>query len=372
MKRSSSGVPLPPQSAGGEPKRARMPALPPAMERELPPECPECGGDDIVEDWAQGTAVCRGCGLVVQERLLDVSSEWRTFASEEGDDPNRVGGPVNPLLESGLGTDIGAAPKGAGGRGMMGLKNTQHKNAVSAADKVMLGVMSKIDRWCDRLMLQRSVGNRSKELFKRYQDHLTLEADGVTRKRTLRNEEIKTIMAGALYMACRNEEGARTYKEICGLTLVSKRDIGQIVKKIEAVFPDAKTAYQRDTEDFVIRFCNRLNLPRAMMRVADQVARKARDQEGVYGKTYVTIAAASIFLVGQLTEEATRKTEKEVSGVTGVAEVTIRSTYRLILPHIYRVLPEDFKPVRSPEVLLKTAGITAKPSPPPPTAEAAK
>jgi transcription initiation factor TFIIB len=360
MKRSSSGVQLP-STAGAAMKRARMPALPPAMERELPPECPECGSDDIVEDWSQGNAVCRGCGLVVQERLLDVSSEWRTFASEEGDDPNRVGGPVNPLLESGLGTDIGAAPKGAGGRGMMGLKNTQHKNAVSAADKVMLEVMSRIDRWCDRLMLQRSVGNRAKELFKRYQDHLTLEEDGVTRKRTLRNEEVKTIMAGALFIACRNEEGARTYKEICGLTLVSKRDIGQIVKKIEAVFPDAKTAYQRDTEDFVTRFCNRLYLPRDTMRIADQVARTARDQEGVYGKTYVTIAAASIFLVTQLSDEAVRKTEKEVASVTGVAEVTIRSTYRLILPHVYRVLPAEFKPIKAPEELLTAAGITATP-----------
>lgn len=29
----------------------------------------------------------------------------------------------------------------------MGLKNSQHKNAVSAGDKVMLAVMSKIDHW---------------------------------------------------------------------------------------------------------------------------------------------------------------------------------------------------------------------------------
>jgi transcription initiation factor TFIIB len=356
MKRSGSGAALP---AGGAMKRVRMPALPPAMERELPPQCHECGSDDIVEDWAQGNAVCRGCGLVVQERLLDLSSEWRTFASEEGDDPNRVGGPANPLLESGLGTDIGAAPKGAGGRGMMGLKNTQHKNAVSAADKVMLDVMSKIDRWCDRLSLQRSVGNRAKELFKRYQDYLTLEDDGKTRKRTLRNEEIRVIMAGALFIACRNEKGARSYKEICGLTVVSKRDIGQIVKKIEAVLPDAKTAHQRDTEDFVTRFCNSLNLPRTTMRTADQVALAAREQEGVYGKTYVTIAAASIFLVCQLSDVSSRKTEKEISAVTGVAEVTIRSTYRLILPHIASVVPADFVPVRPFRDLLAAAGISA-------------
>lgn len=313
------------------------------MERDIVTECQECGSTDIVEDWQQGNSVCRGCGLVCQERLFDLSSEWRNFGAEEGDDPNRVGGPVNPLLESGLGTDIGAAPKGAGGnRSMMGLKNAQHKHAVSAADKVMLDVMQRIDRMCDRLSLQRAVANRAKELFKRYQDHLTLEDDGVTRKRSLREEEVKQIVAATLFIACRNEKGARSYKEICGLTMVSKRDIGQMAKKIEVVFPDAKTAYQRGTEDFVTRFCNSLNLPRATMHVADQVAKAAREQEGVYGKTYVTIAAASIFLVCTLSEEKCRRTEKQISAVTGVAEVTIRSTYRLILPHVKKVLPADF------------------------------
>jgi transcription initiation factor TFIIB len=227
----------------------------------------------------------------------------------------------------------------------MGLKTTQHRNAVSAVDKVMLEVMARVDRLCERKSLQGSVAKRAKELFKRYQDVLTLDpSDGVTRKRALREEEISTIIAGVLFIACRNEQGARSYKEICGLTNVSKKDIGAIVKKIEAVLPDAKTAHVRSTEDFVTRFCNSLNLPRATMRVADQVAMAARDQEGVYGKTYITIAAASIYIVCQLSEEANKRSEKEVSDVTGVAEVTIKSTLRNILPHLEKVIPADFTP----------------------------
>jgi transcription initiation factor TFIIB len=323
-------------------KRARMPQLPPAMERELPPECPECGCDDIVEDWRQGNAVCRGCGLVLAEHLLDVSSEWRTFTAEEGDDPNRVGGPVNPLLESGLGTDIGAVAKG-GAKVSMGLKNTQQRNAMSAWDKTMLDVMARVDRMCERLSLQGSVGKRAKELFKRYQDCLTLEEDGVSRKRTLRDEEVNQIIAASLFVACRNEQGARSYKEICGLTNVSKKDIGTMVKKIEMAIPSAKTAHVRGTEDFVTRFCNKLNLPREMIGVADSVAKAARDQDGVYGKQYLTIAAASIYIVCQLSEDKNKRTEKQISDVSGVAEVTIKSTFRHIVPHLEAVVPPDFK-----------------------------
>lgn len=325
-------------------KRSRMIMLPPAMERELPVACPECGCDDIVEDWQQGNAVCRGCGLVIQERLLDLSSEWRTFQSEEGDDPNRVGGPVNPLLDSASGTDIGAPVKGSTMKAGAGLKGAQHRNASSAWDKMILEVSSRIDRLCERLSLQGSVSKRTKELFKRYQDELTLDDDGKTRKRTLRDEEVKQIIAACLFIACRNEQGARTYKEICGLTNVSKKDIGAMVKRIETVFPDAKTRYVRGTEDYVTRFCNKLNLPRELMQVSEHVAKTACNQEGVYGKQYLTIAAASIYIVTQLSGEENRRTEKQIADATGVAEVTIRSTFRHILPHLEKVIPPNFKP----------------------------
>jgi len=42
------------------------------MERSAPDTCPECGGDDVIEDWRQGNSVCRSCGLVVTADLVDV------------------------------------------------------------------------------------------------------------------------------------------------------------------------------------------------------------------------------------------------------------------------------------------------------------
>jgi hypothetical protein len=61
-------------------------------------------------DYAAGDLICKGCGLVLGDRIVDEHSEWRTFSNSDstGADPNRVGGPSNPLLrDSGLSTIIG-------------------------------------------------------------------------------------------------------------------------------------------------------------------------------------------------------------------------------------------------------------------------
>ena len=50
----------------------------------------------IIEDHQQGDLVCTECGLVLESRVVDESSEWRTFSDSDkaGVDPNRTAGPT--------------------------------------------------------------------------------------------------------------------------------------------------------------------------------------------------------------------------------------------------------------------------------------
>lgn len=75
----------------------------------------------MVSDHAAGDTVCSECGLVLESRSIDESSEWRIFADDSGDhDPNRVGGPVNPLLaDAALSTVISRGPNGSNGDGSL-------------------------------------------------------------------------------------------------------------------------------------------------------------------------------------------------------------------------------------------------------------
>ena len=66
-------------------------------------KCEECLSIELVINHVEGTIVCQNCGLVQQSRIIDDSSEWRTFSSEtsnSGANPSRVGGKLNPYLSN--------------------------------------------------------------------------------------------------------------------------------------------------------------------------------------------------------------------------------------------------------------------------------
>lgn len=48
---------------------------------------------DLIEDYRAGDMICTECGLVVAYRIIDVSTEWRTFTDTNliATDMNRVG-----------------------------------------------------------------------------------------------------------------------------------------------------------------------------------------------------------------------------------------------------------------------------------------
>ncbi|MFX1452811.1 MAG: TFIIB-type zinc ribbon-containing protein, partial [Promethearchaeota archaeon] len=45
--------------------------------------CSECGSAEITNDETRGELICRNCGMVLSEKLIDQGPEWRAFNLEE-------------------------------------------------------------------------------------------------------------------------------------------------------------------------------------------------------------------------------------------------------------------------------------------------
>ena len=71
------------------------------------------------------------------------------------------------------------------------------------------------------------------------------------------------------------------------------------------------------------------------------VARKAVALDLVPGRSPVSVAAATIYMASQTSPE--KRTPKEIGDITGVADVTVRQSYRLICPRAPDLFPTDFK-----------------------------
>lgn len=88
-------------------------------------------------DTRNGDVVCKECGCVLPERVIDPGREWRDF-SDSTDDKSRVA-VTNEFMKDGLGTTI-AVPIGTKG-GMGKLQN----RLISGVDRNMLAASEKID-----------------------------------------------------------------------------------------------------------------------------------------------------------------------------------------------------------------------------------
>jgi len=69
--------------------------------------CPDCGSSNLYYDDQRGELVCGGCGLVVEEKVVDTSQEMQgSFDGEEK--KGRGGAPLSEQkFDKGLTTNVG-------------------------------------------------------------------------------------------------------------------------------------------------------------------------------------------------------------------------------------------------------------------------
>lgn len=102
----------------------------------------------------------------------------------------------------------------------------------------------------DRINLPKTIVDRANNLFKQVHDGKNLKG---------RSNDAKA--SACLYIACRQEGVPRTFKEICAVSKISKKEIGRCFKltlKALATSVDLIT-----TADFMSRFCANLGMCKA-------------------------------------------------------------------------------------------------------------
>ncbi|ODQ66518.1 putative transcription initiation factor IIB [Nadsonia fulvescens var. elongata DSM 6958] len=290
--------------------------------------CPECKifPPDLVERFSEGDMVCGQCGLVLSDRIVDTRSEWRTFSNDDqgNDDPSRVGGASNPLLDGEqLDTLIAYGQKGSTlGRD---LNRAQNKN-MDKKDNVLQSSYSKITQMCEAYLLPKMVQDAAKDAYRNVYDD-----------KKLKGKSQESIMAAAIFIACRQAGVARTFKEIWALTHVPKKEIGRTFKVMEKILmtsgvklsnslKDDYQTTQTNAEDLMLRFCSHLGLSPAVTNAAESIARKAKKEGTLAGRSPISVAAAAIYMASGLFGQAL--SASKIAEKTGVSDGTIKTSYK--------------------------------------------
>jgi len=302
--------------------------------------CPDCRDPNphIVEEFGSGDLVCGACGLVLGDRIVDTRSEWRTFANDEGDDPSRVGAASDPLMEGIEQLDTVISFRDGGSGIARELQRAASRQQNSRSERNILSAFRDISNWCDQFSLPKTISDIAKQLYKRSDE-----------EKLLRGKPLDAVIAACIFIACRQAHVPRTFREICNLTHVSKKVLGQCYKALEQAFnlaPGASTntispnSSSSGPENLLVRYCNHLDLPPQVQSICSDIIIAARKYGIADGRSPVSIAGGAIYFTCHLLGKV--KSVRDISEVAGVSEGTIKLVYRLYYTEKEKLVKQEW------------------------------
>jgi len=285
--------------------------------------CPECKSTHISRDYTRAEMVCEGCGLVIDDGLIDQGPEWRAFDREQQGKRERTGVPMTYTIhDKGLSTVVGWGNRDSYGNyiptksraQIYRLRKWQRRTRISSTvEKNLANALSNLNRMSSSMGLPRTVRETAAMLYRK-----------AALKKLTRGRTIEGTVAAALYAACRQCGVPRTLEEIANVAGLSRKEVGRnhrfLARRLGLkMAPPAP-------QDYIPRFCNKLGLSGDVQTKTLGILKEATGQELTSGRGPLGIAAASLYIASVLCGE--RKTQREVADVAGVTEVTIRNRYK--------------------------------------------
>jgi len=278
--------------------------------------CPECGG--LIHDLHErGDTVCKQCGLVMGEKGLDLShSGIRAYTKQEKDKKERTGCPISILMpDIGLSTIIDRSK----------IKNPDLRRAakwnthMTWEKRNMLIAITELKRIGSNLNFPERVKKAAVRLYKE-----------VFRRKLLRGRSINGMVAACSYFICKEEKVPITLQEILEEASINSN----IVKKCYKILVrelNLKSPHI-DPISIIPRYCADLGFPIEDKKETIKILKIFFMKSSICGKDPKGLCAGSIYLVAKLKNR--RVSQKEISQVIGVTEVTLRSRYKELLKSI--------------------------------------
>ena len=284
--------------------------------------CPECGNDVLVYDPKSGEISCPSCGYVVQERGVDRGPEWRNLDEEE--DRSRAGAPLSIMYrDHGLSTVIDRIDEDATGRRLpketreklLRLKKLDATSQVSASEaRNLQQAVNILQIYVDKLHLSQAIAERAMLIYRK-----------ALKEGLVRGRSIRSIMAAAVYAACRLMGAPRDLRELeKAYPIVKRKTIAQgyrlLLKHLNLKVPVADPAI------YLNKIASKVGLEQETVQEALRILQEAHKKGATIGKDPVGMAAAALYMACQ--ERNQPITQKDIARAAGVTEVTVRNRFK--------------------------------------------
>lgn len=280
-------------------------------------KCPECNSINLTVDEKRGEVLCKSCGLVLDDNVIDTGQEWRDF-SGESNDQRRAGMPTSfTKHDMGTGTEVGTATEVYGMGGSQRRKYLRlrkwHNRSSTSLERNLKYALVELKRVASLLNIPPAIEEEAARIYRL----------AIT-KGLVRGRSMDCVVVGCVYIASRLFNLPRSLNEVTQTTNTNKRDVGKTYRFVARelgirMLPSGPI-------DYIPKFANKLGFSAETQTKAQEILKIAEDSELTSGRGPTGLAAAALYVASLMTAE--KRTQREIADVVGVTEVTIRNRYK--------------------------------------------
>jgi transcription initiation factor TFIIB len=297
--------------------------LPPSTDTQT--VCSICKRNDkLVTDPESGELICSNCGMVLSDKVEDISRpEWNAFSAEEVNNKRRIGAPTSlARYDMGLATVISKTNRDASGQKIdVSMHSTMQRlrtwdsraHIHSSSDRNLIKAFNELDILKDKLVLSDAIVEKVAYIYRK-----ALE------RRLARGRTTSGLMAAAIYAGCREMGTPWTLKDIAAASNLKRKDVARNYRTLLSIL-DLKIP-NADPMKCIVKVANKANLTENTKREAISIMNEVAKKEISAGKDPMSLAASVLYVSCLKTGE--KISQGDISNASGVTEVTVRNRYK--------------------------------------------
>jgi transcription initiation factor TFIIB len=287
-------------------------------------------GAPLTGDLVDGNVVCTRCSLVLT-RQLDSNAEWRFFGGSEGQrgaNLERCGMPTNPLMPNLSMASIMSASSAHESMEVRKIRRYQRWCSMPYRERALYHVIDAIAVRSHIHGISQSIVDEAKHLYKQ-----------VSERRLSRGENRNGLIASTLYMALKAHGVTRSCKEVARIFDIKVSTMTRGCKQFQAIMNYNVVCTQ--PTDFLMRFCNRLNLPEPVVHRSAAMLERVQKHCIVSENAPPTICATVIYAACLDMQHPMNK--RRVAEASDLSEVSITKCHKKIreYQHYLELDPDD-------------------------------
>jgi len=287
----------------------------------------------LITDMETGDMICPECGLVVGDRIVDPSAEWRDYG--EGPSSSRVGKAEDPYFEDGLATKIAPPDKNSPNYGFW-MQRTQE----SAKDRSLRQSFNDMADVADRLHLRGIILETARGVCKR-----------VHEKSKMIGDYKGSMGIACLFIACKIEKNARTFPEICKASDYTVSQVRRAYKEVIKLLEFRDNEGISNETQLVERFGGYLDFTKESIKLTTGVVRHAMDSDAFPNKGLEIICGGALLLVGLASGHNVKL--KDIVELTNQTRNAIYTAFKTLISRATEFFPDDYVPAKPWKELAK-------------------